>query len=115
MGCDVVRNPVDVRRRIAVVLQQTAVDSLLTVQDNLLIYAYLHHVPRHEAWKRMQAVVEEFELGDKLGQTVYDLSIGTKRRVQVADLYGFAGDLYGRGDDRHGPVHETARHGSHNR
>ncbi len=87
MGCDVVRNPVDVRRRIAVVLQQTAVDSLLTVQDNLLIYAYLHHVPRHAAWKKMQAVVEEFELGDKLGKTVYDLSIGTKRRVQVAKIF----------------------------
>jgi ABC-2 type transport system ATP-binding protein len=87
MGCDVARHPLDVRRRIAVVLQQTAVDSLLTVQDNLLIYAYLHHVPRQEAWKRMQAVVEEFELGDRLGETVYDLSIGTKRRVQVAKIF----------------------------
>ena len=87
MGCDVARNPLDVRRRIAVVLQQTAVDSLLTVQDNLLIYAYLHHVSQHDAWKRMQAVVEEFELGDKLAQTVYDLSIGTKRRVQVAKIF----------------------------
>ena len=87
MGCDVLRNPLDVRGRIAVVLQQTAVDSLLTVQDNLLIYAYLHHVPRHEAWKRMQSVVEEFDLGDKVGQTVYDLSIGTKRRVQVAKIF----------------------------
>ena len=87
MGCDVLRNPLDVRRRIAVVLQQTAVESLLTVQDNLLIYAYLHHVPRQEAWKRMQAVVEEFELGEKLGQTVYDLSLGTKRRVQVAKIF----------------------------
>jgi len=87
LGCDVLRSPLDVRRRIAVVLQQTAVESLLTVQDNLLIYAYLHHVPRHQAWKRMQSVVEEFELGEKLGQTVYDLSIGTKRRVQVAKIF----------------------------
>jgi ABC-type multidrug transport system ATPase subunit len=87
LGCDVARSPLDARRRIAVVLQQTAVDSLLTVQDNLLIYAQLHHVPRRDAWKRMQAVVEEFELGDKLGQTVYDLSIGTKRRVQVAKIF----------------------------
>lgn len=86
-GLCVVRSPLDARRRIAVVLQQTAVDGLLTVRDNLLIYAYLHHVPRHEAWKRMQAVVEEFELGDQLGQPVYDLSIGTKRRVQVAKVF----------------------------
>jgi ABC-2 type transport system ATP-binding protein len=87
MGCDVAGNPLDVRRRIAVVLQQTAVDGLLTVEDNLLIYAHLHHVPRREARKRMQKVVEEFDLGDRLGQTVYDLSIGTKRRVQVAKIF----------------------------
>ena len=87
LGCDVVRNPVDVRQRIAVVLQQTAVDTLLTVEDNLLIYAYLHDVPRHEARQRMQAVVDEFDLGDKLGETVYDLRLGTKRRVQVAKIF----------------------------
>jgi ABC-2 type transport system ATP-binding protein len=76
-----------VRRRIAVVLQQTAVDTLLTVQDNLLIYAYLHHMSRRDARQRMQGIVEEFELADKLGETVYDLSIGTKRRVQVAKIF----------------------------
>lgn len=87
MGSDVVANAIEARRRTAVVLQQTAVDGLLTVRDNLLIYAYLHHVPRRDAWRRMQSVVDEFELGDQLGQTVYDLSIGTKRRVQVAKIF----------------------------
>jgi ABC-2 type transport system ATP-binding protein len=77
----------EVRRQIAVVLQQTAVESLLTVKDNLLIYAYLHGVGRREAWKRMQSLVEEFDLADKLDETVYDLSIGTKRRVQVAKIF----------------------------
>lgn len=87
MGCDVATSPVEARKRIAVVLQQTAVDGLLTVRDNLLIYARLHHVSNRDAWKRMESVVEEFDLGDQLGQTVYDLSIGTKRRVQVAKIF----------------------------
>jgi ABC-2 type transport system ATP-binding protein len=87
LGRDVTRSPLEVRRQIAVVLQQTAVESLLTVQDNLLIYAYLHGVGRREAWKRMRSLVEEFDLADKLGETVYDLSIGTKRRVQVAKIF----------------------------
>src|SRR5262245_4407674 len=87
LGRDVTRSPLEVRRQIAVVLQQTAVESLLSVQDNLLIYAYLHGVGRREAWKRMQSLVEEFDLADKLGETVYDLSIGTKRRVQVAKIF----------------------------
>jgi ABC-2 type transport system ATP-binding protein len=87
LGRDVSRSPLEVRRQIAVVLQQTAVETLLSIQDNLLIYAYLHGVGRREAWKRMQPVVEEFDLADKLGETVYDLSIGTKRRVQVAKIF----------------------------
>jgi ABC-2 type transport system ATP-binding protein len=87
LGRDVIRSPLEVRRQIAVVLQQTAVESLLSVQDNLLIYAFLHGVGRRQAWKRMQNLVEEFDLADKIGETVYDLSIGTKRRVQVAKIF----------------------------
>ncbi len=87
LGHDVTRFPLEVRRRIAVVLQQTAVDTLLSVRDNLLIYAYLHGMGKREAWTRMESIVEEFDLGDKLGETVYDLSIGTKRRVQVAKIF----------------------------
>jgi ABC-type multidrug transport system ATPase subunit len=87
LDCDVACDPLEVRRRIAVVLQQTAVDSLLSVRDNLLIYASLHGVGRREARRRMQTVVEEFDLAAILGETVYDLSIGTKRRVQVAKIF----------------------------
>jgi ABC-2 type transport system ATP-binding protein len=35
----------------------------------------------------METIVDEFELRDKLNETVYDLSIGTKRRVQVAKIF----------------------------
>jgi ABC-type multidrug transport system ATPase subunit len=86
-GFDVVRHPLEVRRNIAVVLQQTAVETMLTVRDNLLVYAYLHGVDRAEAQKRLGLVLEEFDLETKAGETVYDLSIGTKRRVQVAKLF----------------------------
>lgn len=86
-GYDVVRNPLEVRKQIAVVLQQTAVETMLSVQDNLLIYAYLHGVSRRAARERMRSVVEEFDLADKLRETVQDLSIGTKRRVQVAKIF----------------------------
>jgi ABC-type glutathione transport system ATPase component len=63
-GFDVVRQPLDVRRHIAVVLQQTAVETLLTVEDNLRIYAYLHGIGTGEVLKRMDAVLVEFELRD---------------------------------------------------
>ena len=87
MGFDVGRQPLDARRRMAVVLQQTAAETLLTVRDNLLIYAYLHGLSRREARRRMEEIVEEFGLGDKLRDTVQELSLGTKRRIQVAKIF----------------------------
>lgn len=86
-GFDVVRQALDVRKHIAVVLQQTAVETLLTVEDNLRIYAYLHGIGTGEVSKRMDAVLDEFELRDKARETVQDLSLGTKRRVQVAKVF----------------------------
>lgn len=86
-GFDVVRQALDVRKQIAVVLQQTAVETLLTVEDNLRIYAYLHGVSRGDVRKRMDAVLDEFDLREKARETVQALSLGTKRRVQVAKVF----------------------------
>jgi ABC-2 type transport system ATP-binding protein len=86
-GFDVVRQSLEVRKHIAVVLQQTAVETLLTVEDNLRIYAYLHGIGPAEVRKRMDSVLDEFELHDKARETVQDLSLGTKRRVQVAKIF----------------------------
>ncbi|HEU0200982.1 MAG TPA: ABC transporter ATP-binding protein, partial [Burkholderiaceae bacterium] len=87
LGFDVSRQPLAARRQMAVVLQQTAAETLLTVRDNLLIYAYLHGVSKHTAQRRLDAVIEEFELGARLRDTVQELSIGTKRRIQVAKIF----------------------------
>ncbi len=87
MGCDVVRQPLATRQQLTVVLQQTATENLLTVRDNLLIYAYLHGIKPHDAQKRLQVVVEEFELARLMRDTVQELSIGTKRRIQVAKIF----------------------------
>ena len=87
LGHDVVRDPLGARRQMAVVLQQAAAENLLNVRDNLAIYAALHGVPRELARRRIAAIVEEFELGDKLKTTVQELSLGTKRRIQVAKIF----------------------------
>src|SRR5688500_516398 len=87
MGFDVTSQPQAVREQLSVVLQQTATENLLTVRDNLLIYAYLHGVKSAVAQQRLRLVVEEFELGDRLRDTVQELSLGTKRRIQVAKIF----------------------------
>lgn len=87
LGFDVARQPLATRQQLVVVLQHTATENLLTVRDNLLIYAYLHGVKSPAAQQRLQAVVEEFELGERLRDTVQELSLGTKRRIQVAKIF----------------------------
>jgi ABC-2 type transport system ATP-binding protein len=87
LGCDIVRQPLATRRKMVVVLQHTASENLLTVRDNLLIYAYLHGVGPVAARQRMNALIEEFELGALLRTTVQELSEGTKRRIQVAKIF----------------------------
>lgn len=87
LGFDVTHQPLAVREKLAVVLQQTATENLLTVRDNLLIYAYLHGVKTTVAEDRLRALTEEFELGERLRDTVQELSLGTKRRIQVAKIF----------------------------
>lgn len=86
-GFDVTAQALNVRRQMAVVLQQTAAETLLTVRDNLLIYAYLHGMRVRKARQRLAQVAAEFDLSDRLRDSVQDLSIGTKRRIQVAKIF----------------------------
>ena len=87
MGCDVVSQSLAARKHLTVVLQQTATENLLTVRDNLLVYAYLHGVKSELAQQRLKSVADEFELAGLLRETVQELSLGTKRRLQVAKIF----------------------------
>jgi ABC-2 type transport system ATP-binding protein len=86
LGHDIVRHSVEVRKHISVVLQETAVEPLLSVRDNLLVYGMLHRIPRAEVLKRIDGLLEQFELRDKQKEIAQDLSMGTRRRLQVAKI-----------------------------
>lgn len=86
LGHDIVRHPVEVRKHISVVLQETAVEPLLSVRDNLLVYGMLHRIPRTEVLKKIDGLLEQFELRDKQKEIAQDLSMGTRRRLQVAKI-----------------------------
>ena len=87
MGLDVLRQDLEVRRRICAVLQENAVEIYLSVEDNLDTYARFHSIPRADTARRIAAVVDQFGLGDYRRQKVSDLSGGLKRRVQVAKVF----------------------------
>ena len=87
LGFDVVAQPLEVRRRISVVLQETAVELFLGVRDNLLSFARFHGLEHGLARRRAADVLERFHLTADADRKVQDLSGGYRRRVQVAKVF----------------------------
>jgi ABC-2 type transport system ATP-binding protein len=86
-GFDVVSQSLEVRKRISLVLQETAVELFLSVRDNLLTYARFHGLDSREAASRADEVMTLFELRPESERKVQDLSGGYRRRVQVAKAF----------------------------
>jgi ABC-2 type transport system ATP-binding protein len=85
-GFDVVAAPLEVRRRIAVVIQEHAADLLLTVRDNLVSFGRFHGLSGATLKDRTARVMEQFGLVEHAARKVQDLSGGFRRRVQVAKV-----------------------------
>jgi ABC-2 type transport system ATP-binding protein len=86
-GHDVLAHSLNVRRKIGVVLQETAVETLLSVKDNLQIYARMHGLSPKETSTRVEEVLAQFELKGKQKEKAQDLSVGMRRRLQVAKAF----------------------------
>jgi ABC-type multidrug transport system ATPase subunit len=87
LGYDVVRQSLEVRRRISVVIQETAVELFLSVRDNLHTFARFHGLRPADIRARADRVMAEFGLTPDAHRKVMDLSGGFKRRVQVAKVF----------------------------
>jgi ABC-2 type transport system ATP-binding protein len=87
LGYDVVKAPLEVRRRIGVVIQEQAADLLLHVRDNLLTFARFHGSVGPDARARADRVMRQFGIDDVADRKVQDLSGGIRRRVQVAKMF----------------------------
>ena len=87
LGYDVVRAPLEVRRRIGVVIQEQAADLLLNVRDNLLTFARFHGSAGPAVRARAEQVMAQFGIDAVADRKVQDLSGGVRRRVQVAKMF----------------------------
>ena len=87
LGHDVVRDALAVRRSIAVVLQQYAVELFLTVRDNLITFGKFHGLSLRECRERAAKVLAQFHLEEHATHKAQDLSSGTRRRLQVAKMF----------------------------
>ncbi|MEO8973652.1 MAG: ATP-binding cassette domain-containing protein [Ktedonobacteraceae bacterium] len=83
-GHDVAREPDAVRAAIGVTGQFSAVDNLLTGEENLLLMADLHHLGRSEGRQRAAALLDRFDLADAARKTPAIYSGGMKRRLDLA-------------------------------
>jgi ABC-2 type transport system ATP-binding protein len=83
-GHDVVRDPAAVRAAIGVTGQFSAVDKLLTGEENLLLMADLHHLGRAEGRRRAAALLGQFDLADTAKKTAMTYSGGMLRRLDLA-------------------------------
>jgi len=73
-----------VRAAIGVTGQFSAVDNLLTGEENLLLMADLHHLGRAEGPRRAAALLDQFDLADAARKTTMTYSGGMKRRLDLA-------------------------------
>jgi ABC-2 type transport system ATP-binding protein len=83
-GINVRAKPSRALAELGVVFQQRTIDLDLTVQQNLLYAAGLHGIARAEAKRRAAAELARFELSERAGDKVRELSGGQMRRVEIA-------------------------------
>lgn len=84
LGIDAIANPLQVRHKIGVVLQQPSYEPTLSVEKSLDKYGMMWNVPKNERKKRMERLLVDFDLNEIRKKRNEDLSIGQRRRVQVA-------------------------------
>jgi ABC-2 type transport system ATP-binding protein len=83
-GFDVTKQASEVRRSIGIVFQDPSIDDRLTGRENLEMHANLYDVPRTEAKKRIEEVLELVELEDKADFLMRTYSGGMRRRLEIA-------------------------------
>jgi len=83
-GHDVVKEPGAVRAAIGVTGQFSAVDNLLTGEENLLLMADLHHLSRRSGRARAAALLERFDLTEAAKKLPVTYSGGMRRRLDLA-------------------------------
>jgi ABC-2 type transport system ATP-binding protein len=83
-GHDLARNPDLVREAIGVTGQFSAVDGLLTGEENLLMMADLYHLGRQAGRRRAAELLGQFDLQDAARKIVATYSGGMRRRLDLA-------------------------------
>ena len=83
-GVDLDEGDRELRRKLGVVFQGSALDKSLTVRDNLASRAALYGIKGREFAQRLDELAELLDFGDLLKRTLGKLSGGQRRRIDIA-------------------------------
>lgn len=83
-GHDLAADPQAVRAAIGVTGQFSAVDGLITGEENMLLMADLHHLSRREGRRTAAELLERFDLVEAAKKPAAAYSGGMKRRLDIA-------------------------------
>ncbi|MEU8524182.1 MULTISPECIES: ATP-binding cassette domain-containing protein [Streptomyces] len=83
-GHDLAKDPQAVRAAIGVTGQFSAVDGLITGEENMLLMADLHHLSKAEGRRVTAELLERFDLADAAKKPASTYSGGMKRRLDIA-------------------------------
>ena len=74
----------EIRARLGVCPQEDTLDTELSVEENLVVYARYFDLPRKEAKAKAAELLEFIQLSDRAKHRVDSLSGGMKRRLTIA-------------------------------
>ncbi|MBE0008560.1 MULTISPECIES: ATP-binding cassette domain-containing protein [unclassified Arthrobacter] len=83
-GCDVAGDPDGVRAAIGLTGQFSAVDDLLTGEENLYLMARLRHLGAKRSRTRVAELLEQFDLAESARNRLSTYSGGMRRRLDLA-------------------------------
>ncbi|MGB9756883.1 MAG: ATP-binding cassette domain-containing protein [Candidatus Bipolaricaulaceae bacterium] len=90
-GVDVVENPAEVRRHINMVQGgETSGYGLLTVEENLWMFAQFYGIPSREARRRIRELLALVGMAERAKTKVYHLSSGMRQKMNI--VRGFLTD-----------------------
>ena len=84
LGLDAIKNPLEIRNKIGVVLQQPSYEPTLSVEKSLEKYGMMWNVNHKKRSDRVEELITAFDLQEFRKKRNEDLSLGQRRRVQVA-------------------------------
>ena len=84
LGIDPTKHPLEIRKKIGVVLQQPSYEPTLSAEKSLEKYGMMWNIDKKIRKKRTEELLSAFGLEEIRKKKMDDLSIGQRRRVQVA-------------------------------